>query len=449
MLRIYDALRRMRCNDLGRRLGAANGMMELEVFERLGLALALGLLIGLERGWHRREAPEHGRVAGIRTFGLIGLGGGLSALMFAPAWSVTLGLVFAGFAAVIAVGHYVAAGRTGDLSVTSGVAALLTFVLGGLAVAGSAPVAAAAAVVVTLLLSVKPILHGWLQRIEYGELMAALKLLLISVVALPLLPNRGFGPWQALNPFELWWMVVLIAALSFCGYLAMRIVGPARGALLTALLGGLTSSTAATVSLARLARGNVGREDLMTAGAAVASGTMLIRIVVLLAALNLPLLRELAAPLLASAATIYGAALWLWRRPGGGEPEQALQLGNPFELGAALKFGAFLALVVLAIRAAEAWIGAEGIVAVAAISGLADVDAISLSMARVAGESQPVALGALAIALAALVNAGVKAAIPAALGSRPMAYKLGGLFAVAAIAALLAALAQRLILPAI
>ncbi len=414
-------------------------MTEVETFARLGLALALGLLIGLERGWQGREAAEHSRVAGIRTFGVIGFGGGLAALLFPPAWSINFGLAFAAVAIVIAAGHYVAARRTGDLSATSAIAALATFILGATAVAGLAEVAASAAVIIALLLSVKPILHGWLERIEYGELLAALQLLLISVVALPQLPNRGFGPWEALNPFEIWWMVVLIAAFSFCGYLAMKIVGPARGTLITAILGGLTSSTAVTVSLARLARRNPGRDDLLAAGAAVASGTMFLRTMALLAVLNQPLLLTIALPLGAAAAA-YGGGFWLWRRSAAAEAADGLKLGNPFELWTAVKFGAFLALVMVAVRAAEAWVGSQGIVAVAALSGLADVDAISLSMARLAGAGQTLAIGALAIGAAIFVNSAVKAGIAAIVGTRAMAYRLLAIFFAATGGAAIAAI---------
>jgi uncharacterized membrane protein (DUF4010 family) len=418
-------------------------MTVVETFARLGLALALGLLIGLERGWQGREAAEHSRVAGIRTFGLIGFGGGLAALLFPPSWSINFGLAFAAVAIVIATGHYVAAQRTGDLSATSAIAALATFILGATAVAGSAEVAASAAVIIALLLGVKPILHGWLERIEYGELLAALQLLLISVVALPLLPNRGFGPWEALNPFEIWWMVVLIAAFSFCGYLAMKIVGPARGALITAILGGLTSSTAVTVSLARLARRNPGRDDLLAAGAAVASGTMFLRTMALLAVLNQPLLLTMALPLGTAAAVAYGGGFWLWRRSAAAEAADGLKLGNPFELWTAVKFGAFLALVMVAVRAGEAWVGSQGVVAVAALSGLADVDAISLSMARLAGAGQTLAIGALAIGAAILVNSAVKAGIAAIAGTRPMAYRLLAIFAAATGGAAIAAILQQ------
>jgi uncharacterized membrane protein (DUF4010 family) len=418
-------------------------MTEVETFARLGLALALGLLIGLERGWQGREAAEHSRVAGIRTFGLIGFGGGLAALLFPPAWSINFGLAFAAVAIVIASGHYVAAQRTGDLSATSAIAALATFILGASAVAGSAEVAASAAVIIALLLSIKPILHGWLQRIEFEELLAALQLLLISVVALPLLPNRGFGPWQALNPFEIWWMVVLIAAFSFCGYLAMRIVGPARGTMITAILGGLTSSTAVTVSLARLARRNPGRDDLLAAGAAVASGTMFLRTMALLAVLNLPLLLTLVAPLGAAAAVTYGGGFWLWRQSKAAEAGDGLKLGNPFELWTAVKFGGFLAVVMVAVRAGESWIGPQGVLAVAALSGLADVDAISLSMARLAGTGQTLAIGALAIGAAILVNSAVKAGVAAVAGTRAMAYRLLAIFAAATVGAAIATILQQ------
>ena len=173
----------------------------------LGLALALGLLVGVERGWQERGAAEGSRIAGIRTFGLIGLLGGLWQLLAGGAGDVLLGLAFLAFALLMVIAHAAEARVSNDYGVTTLVATLITFVLGALSVRGQQGVAASGAVVTAVILSLKPMLHHWLERIEPNELAAALKLLLISVVILPVLPDQGFGPWQALNPYELWWLV--------------------------------------------------------------------------------------------------------------------------------------------------------------------------------------------------------------------------------------------------
>ena len=203
----------------------------------LGAALAVGLLIGLERGWHQRDLNEGARVAGLRTFALTGLlGGVLGSLVptFGP-WPLVAGL--AGLALLMAVAYLRSAQATGGLSATTSVALLLTLALGAYASSGAIALALAAAVVATVLLNLKPTLHGWLRQIEHRELTAALQLLVLSVVILPYLPNAGFGPYAALNPYALWWAVILIAGLSLAGHFAVRVAGPDRGLLWTGMLG--------------------------------------------------------------------------------------------------------------------------------------------------------------------------------------------------------------------
>jgi uncharacterized membrane protein (DUF4010 family) len=409
-------------------------MIDLQVFERLGLALAIGLLIGLERGWRERDAAEGSRVAGIRTFALIGLGGGLAALLTGPPLGLAFGLIFAGFAALM-VGAYMADVRPGEVGATTTVAALLTFLLGGLAVAGDMAPAASAAVVTAILLSAKPVLHRWLERVEYVELAAALKLLLISVVLLPVLPNRTVDPWNALNPYQLWWMVVLIAGLSFCGYVAVRIVGPERGVMLTGLLGGLTSSTVATLNFARLSRDSDGAGRLLAAAAAVACATMLPRILLVVGILNWPLLLQLIAPLGAAALVTYVGAGLLWRRPAGDQTPISVRVDNPFEFWLAVRFGLLLTAIMLLARLIPSWVGEQGVFLLAAIAGLGDVDAISLSMARYGGASVSLQAAAIAVSIAAFANTVVKAALAFTIGRGGMAWRLAIVLAVSALAA--------------
>jgi uncharacterized membrane protein (DUF4010 family) len=406
-------------------------MIDLETFERLGLALAVGLLVGLERGWREREAPEGSRVAGIRTFALIGLGGGLAALLTGPALGLAFGLVFAGFAALM-IAAYIGDVRPGDVGATTTVAALVTFLLGAIAVAGPMEVAASAAVVTAILLSAKPVLHRWVERIEYPELSAVLKLLLISVVMLPVLPNRTVDPWDALNPYELWWMVVLIAGLSFCGYVAVRLIGPERGVMLTGLLGGLTSSTAATLNFARLSRGSEGAERLLAAAAAVACATMLPRMLLVVGVLNRPLLLLLIAPLGAAALATYLGAGLLWHRPAKDKSPVSVRIDNPFEFSLALRFGLLLTAIMLLARLVPSWLGEQGVFALAAIAGLGDVDAISLSMARYGGASVSLQGAAIAVAVAAFANTLVKAGLAFVVGRGGMAWRLAAVLAASA-----------------
>jgi uncharacterized membrane protein (DUF4010 family) len=322
---------------------------------------------------------------------------------------------------VIARWH--AARETKDYGATTVVASMLTFVLGALAVTGEMEVAAAGAVVTALLLS------GWVARLEQDELLAVLKLLAMTLVLLPVLPNRGYGPWQALNPYEMWLMVVLIAGISFAGYAAVKIGGERRGILLAGLAGGVAASTAVALSFSRLARDNPDRAPLLAAGIVLASTTMFPRIVLVVAVLQPALVPAIAWPMaLAGIAGIAGAAL-LARNREAAAGATPLTFSNPFEFGMAVKFGVLLVVIMLLARALEAWLGDAGIYLLAAISGLADVDAVTLSLARLTGSVLSPELAAAGIVIAALTNTAVKAAIAGGIGGmklgRPVGIALG------------------------
>ena len=189
-------------------------MTELENFKLLGIALAIGLLIGLERGWHSRDRVEGMRVAGLRTHGMISLLGGLSGILARQTDPFLMGFVFLGLTSALLIAHSKSVDKFEDFSITSTIASLVTFTLGALTIFGHITLASASAVIITSLLGFKPLLHGWLKKLKQQELNATLKLLLISVVMLPILPDQGYGPWTALNPYHIWWMLVLIAVIS-------------------------------------------------------------------------------------------------------------------------------------------------------------------------------------------------------------------------------------------
>jgi len=386
----------------------------------LAIALALGLLIGIERGWKERSAEEGSRIAGIRTFGLLGLLGGLWALLAEDMGEILLGISFLALTAILVAALWRERRTERDLGITTLVAALVTFALGALAVRGLLHLAITGAVVTVALLSLKPALHRWLNKLEPEEFYAALKLLLISVVLLPVLPNRGYGPWEAINPYQVWWMVVLIAGLSFAGYLAMKLAGAKRGILLTGLFGGMVSSTAITLSFSRLAR-EIDMARVLSAGVLVASVIMFPRVLIEVGIINPALLPHLLAPLSLITLVAGSYSVWLWRSSKDNREAGTLRLQNPLQLKSALQFGLLLAAIILLAEAFRAWLGETGIYLLAAISGLADVDAITLSLANMARTDLPVEVAARAILLATLVNTLVKGILVFAIAGGSMA----------------------------
>ncbi len=346
-------------------------------------ALAIGLLIGLERGWHDRELPEGSRVAGLRTFTLTGLLGGVLGHLqpnFGP-WPLVAAVL--GLSLLLTVSYAHTAKLSGNLSATTTIAMLLTLVLGAYASHGNITLALTAAVIVAVFLDLKPTLHGWLRLIEHRELTASLQLLVLSVVILPYLPNTGLGPFNALNPYELWWAVILIAGLSLAGHFAMRITGSERGIFWTGLLGGLASSTAATVALARYAHQHPMMINAAISGALAACGVMFFRMAILIGVIEPPLLSTFGAGLMVAGIVLLGMALWKQHHISNTtHSDHSMQAMAPFDLGTAFGFAAFLAITAVLVPAAKQWLGTSGIFVLSTISGLADVDAILVSLAR-------------------------------------------------------------------
>jgi uncharacterized membrane protein (DUF4010 family) len=412
-------------------------MDPLSPFLRLGAALAIGFLIGFERGWRKRDEPEGTRAAGLRTFSLIGLVGGIAGWLGEQLGEI---VIAAGFVAVagFAVAMYWASVRAdARIGATTEVSALVTYALGALAGHGQIVLAVAAAVVVVVLLDTKAPLHGLLQRIRHDELRAALKLLAVSAVLLPILPNEGYGPGGILNPYRLWWFVVLVAGLSLAGHFAVRFAGSERGPVITGLVGGLVSSTAITASAARLARETPALAARQAACVAAAKGMMCMRVIVVAGVVNAGLLPVLIPPFAAAALAGFAAAYLFARRPAG-EHDVARGHGPrapaspPDDLGAAVIFAAALAAVMLASHYARQWFGVSGLYGTAALAGLVDVDAITVTAATLGDAAAAVAVAA--ILIAAAVNTLVKVAIAASLGPRGFALQVG-----AVVAAVLAA----------
>jgi len=411
----------------------------------LAVALAIGLLIGLERGWHEREREEGGRVAGLRTFGLIGLLGGATGLLATEmASSLLLGLAGLGVAAALIAGHLRARRDRRDVSITSLIAGLVTFALGAATVLGYAMEAAATAVVAALLLGYKPELHRWVRAIEAEELRSALKLLLISVVVLPILPDRGFGPYQALNPYDIWWMVVLISAISFAGYLAIKIIGVSKGALVTGLLAGLASSTALTLHFSRLARRRPELTPMLAPAILLACGTMFPRMLLVASLVAPGMFRPLILPAGTMAMAILTVALVMHRRGRPRQTEAVAPLSNPLQLGSALSFGLLLGVIMLMARWLEAEFEGAGVLVLAAVSGLSDVDAVTLTLSRMSGTEITITLAGFAVVLASAANSLAKGIMALAIGGRGLGLRvLGPLVLAGALGLAIAVMAGR------
>jgi uncharacterized membrane protein (DUF4010 family) len=357
---------------------------------RLGTALGIGLLIGLERAWKTRDAAPGTRAAGFRTFALCGLLGGLAAALAqatgtAVAAGLVLGLSFAAYAVVFTIFERDAARAAGSYSATTAITGLLTFILGAYAVIGDARVASAAAVVAAAILASRAEIHRWVARMTWPELRAALVLLAMSFIVLPILPDSSVVPGGVLNPREVWLIAISLAGVSFLGYSAVKYFGPRRGVMLSALAGSLVSSTAVTLTNAHRAAAHEGAPLLLAAGVAVASAVSFLRVIAIVAVMQ-PVLLTVIAPVLASSilvAALYAVSVVYWR----GETDMAEaprppKLANPFRFWPVVGFAFFLGAVIVLGRAVGDTFGAQGALLGAAGLGLADVDTVTISLAR-------------------------------------------------------------------
>lgn len=411
-------------------------MSTLDLIVRLTAALGIGLLVGLERGWQSRDEEAGRRAAGFRTFALSGLLGGAAALLGSLTDPIVVGFVFVGYLAVFAAFHWIEAQADGNFSVTGVVAGGLTFVLGAIAVLGDLLIASAAAVAMTLLLALREQLHRWVASLTWQEIRAVLTLLAMSFLLLPILPRTPLDPWGVLNLFDIWLYAILIAAISFGGYVAVRVFGDRLGVLMAALAGGLASSTAVTVTLARLGREHPGSARLLSAGILVAGVVMAARVGIVAVAIQPALLAVLGPPMFALGGVLAaGAAALLLTAGAGAHQQPRLEITNPLALGTALRLAAFIALVIVAAELAHRFVGTGAVLAVAAVSGIADVDAVTVSMAGQAGGGVGAETAGLAILVAVAVNTLSKAAIAAATGGQ----RIGVQVAAVSLTALLAA----------
>lgn len=408
-------------------------MERYEPFVSFSIALLAGLLIGIER--EQSQDPEvqgdsSGFLGGARTYPLFALLGALAMFLRQAAGPWLLLMALGGVVALVSISYIDDLRLKRGRGLTTEASILVTFLLGVLSAAQDliqpsshrVIVVAALAVIVTLLLSSKPWLQAFLKKVSRDDLYATVKFLIVAVLVLPLLPNKPFGPLQVLNPFNIGLMVALIAGVSFVGYFAIRVLGAGRGMAVTALVGGLVSSTAVTLSCAGRAR----REPKLTAAAALgillASSIMSARVLIEVAVVHPPLLRALIFPIGAMMLTGAAVSVVFYLKSRASTPTASdMHFSNPFELSSAVKFGSLFALVLVGSKAAQLYAGTSGMYAAALLAGLTDVHAITLSTANLARDGMSHHVASTTVMLGVTSNTIVKCALASSIGGRALA----------------------------
>lgn len=411
----------------------------IEPFMSLGVALGAGLLIGLEREQSRGGANETSAdeehpdkaaakkpiLGGVRTHPLYSLGGGIAMMLSEALGAWAFGLAFAGFASFVVVSYAHDRRTDRDRGITSEAAFLICFLLGALATAEGVLepldrrliIVASLATVITLLLSTKEKLHGLAERMSRADIVATIKFLIVTVLMLPLLPDRTYGPLDVLNPYKIGLMIVLIAGISFVGYIAIRTLGARRGLGLTGFVGGLASSTAVTLSFSGKAKEAPELAPACALAVVLASAVMAVRVIILVGVVNSSLLAQVAIPM--GAMTVVGllASGLLYRKSRQQrEAETDVELTNPFELSTAVKFGLLYGAVLFVSKAATEYFGNAGTYIAGFLAGLTNVDAITLSMANLSRSGLAEQVAITTIIIGAASNTVVKAGLAMSLG---------------------------------
>lgn len=390
------------------------------------VALLIGALIGTERQRRLLEDKVRG-VAGLRTFVLIALFGSLCSTLANHYGS---GFAIAGmatFTVLVAVGYSASISTLGRIDFTAAVAAVVTFALGMLAGSpDSTFLAVALSIITTWILATRTITHHYVEVLSETDLLDTLKMGIIALVIYPLLPETPIGPWGVLNPRQVWLFVVMVSLIGYVGYILIRILGAERGLSLTGILGGLASSTAVTSSMAMEVKEN--REILPSAvfATAIASCTMFPRILFIVLVVNRDLFLALLPYMLLMA--LVGSSLAYLRVRNNSSPGKDVKVKDPFRIIPALKFGAFFAFVLIISKLANIYFGTAGIYATGIVSGLADVDAIALTMATLAQSTLAVNVAVTTITLAAITNTLVKLIIAYVLGTHEFGNEIARIF---------------------
>ncbi len=399
------------------------------------VAVLLGFLIGLER--ERKRETQGSIFAGIRTFPLLALFGAIIGTLTKIDGPWILAASFLPLAVLVALAYWreTMGEKVGG---TTEVAVLVAFGLGVLAGLGEFLAALGGSVLTTGILSLRTELRRLAGAITREDLYAVVQFAVVSLIILPLVPNESFGPWGVWNPRTIWWLVVLISGLSFVGYVSSKVIGATRGIGLSGLLGGLASSTAVTLGFSNRAKRQPTLSVLYAVGVLAASAVMVPRLIVLLGVLQPRLIVPALVPMgVLFVATTIGGLLVLRERHSA--PIEGARINNPFQLTAALQFAALFAVVLLLARAAQEYLGTQGVYLASALAGITQLDAITLTLAHQVQSGLDVTVAARGLAIAGAANSLFKGTLALALGSPRFGRSVMATMIVAAAASLAAA----------
>ncbi len=403
--------------------------MDLTLAANLAVAGLAGLAVGVEREWSGHTAGPDARFAGARTFFMLGGLGGFAGHFLASGFTGIAIALLAGTAALIVAAYVVAVMRPGSTpDGTTETAALLVLALGVMAGLGFLAIVSAITALAVFALVEKSRVQHWLTLVDEHEMRAALQFAVMALVVLPLLPAESFGPYDAIRPRELWIVVLLFSGLNFAGYVARQVVGNERGYGVTGLLGGLVSSTAVTFQFSRKSRAEPAFAESLGLGVVAACTVLVPRVAIVSSLLEsgvgLAVLPYLAPPFVVGAAVV-ALVLWRARRQGPDDPQttgehptpQASEVRNPLGLWQSMQMALAFQVVLLAIAWLQDTVGTTGVLLTAAVLGLTDMDALTLSMSRLGSDEALRGLAAMAIAVGMLSNTLLKLTLTLVLGS--------------------------------
>jgi len=390
----------------------------MEEYIDISLAIGLALLVGLERGWHLKDEDEGTRVAGIRTFAITGIFSALSVYLSKMINQYIFIVAFFTFAIIVAVVIY-RINNQGDIGITTEVALITTFLISALAAYGFRYIATASGIILVGFLSLKPQIHSFVKRIAFDELIALVKFLVLIGIIYPILPDLPLGTWTSIRYTDIFKIVIILSFLSFAGYIAIKIVGTTKGVIFSSLLGGLVSSTAVTVNLSKYYNENGNLPEIYIFGILTSWCVMFFRVIVLVAIFNYHVVRDISIVML-SMVLIILINLYFLKKSISTSDGVKIDIKNPIDIISSIKFALFIAIVVFLAEKGKEIFGKASLIAIAAFSGLGDVDAITVYMSKLGVDETFRITAILSIFIAVVMNTLVKCGITFIIGGKQL-----------------------------
>ncbi|MCX8083880.1 MAG: MgtC/SapB family protein [Calditerrivibrio sp.] len=381
----------------------------MENYIDLIIAMGLALLIGLERGWHYKDEDEGKRIAGIRTFAITGIYASISTYLALKINIYIFLVAFLSFAFIMAV-IFSQGKREEDRGITTEISLLATFIISASAAFGYRYVSSASAVIMVLLLSLKPQIHSFLKRIDFAELLSLFKFLVLIAVIYPLLPDKPLGNWTAIKYTDIFKVVIVLSFISFAGYVMIKLAGSKKGVFLSSILGGLVSSTAVTINLSNFYRENENNPKLYIYGILSSWAVMFLRVIVLVTIFSDFITLKVGFIMISMVVSILISIMLMKKEVDRAEGAEIV-LKNPMDLASSIKFALLLTFIIFLAEKSKELFGSYGLVMISIISGISDVDAITIYLSKLSQEQLFQRVAVLGIYLAVMVNTVVKTVI--------------------------------------